>query len=404
MTDRSSVDAGWQKLGTDLTHSGRPNTPKEGIYVNPPLERGSTVLFPSLESMSRKGQERYNHASIYGAMGSPTQHELEKLIAHIEGGTDCQIVSSGLAACTTPLLAFLKAGDHCLLADSVYGPTRRFAENMLKRFGVEISYFPPCASRSEVEDYVQPNTRIIFTESPGSHTFEVQDIPMLADVAHQHGARLFLDNTWGFGIFAPFEHGVDVSIQALTKYPSGHSDVIAGAVTVADQASWRILRDASIQLGQVAGPDECWLTLRGLRTMGVRLAQQARTALQIATWLQERPEVALVLHPALPDCPGHNLWKRDFTGAGSLFGVVLTPTYTQQNMNRMIDALRLFGIGASWGGYESLVLPTTGGITRDFGSEQPSDPAFRLQIGLENAQDLIADLEQAFNALHHPAP
>ncbi|MFT8781609.1 cystathionine beta-lyase [Acetobacter syzygii] len=401
MTERTSVDIGWQKLGTALTHTGRSGVPAEGSYVNPPLERGSTVLFPSLESMARKGQERYNHASIYGAMGSPTQHELEKLIAHIEGGKDCQIVSSGLAACTTPLLAFLKAGDHCLLTDSVYGPTRRFAENMLQRFGVEISYFPPCASMAEVEEYVRPNTRIIFTESPGSHTFEVQDIPMLADVAHRHGALLFLDNTWGFGIFAPFEHGVDVSIQALTKYPSGHSDVIAGAVTVADQASWRILRDASIQLGQVAGPDECWLTLRGLRTMGVRLAHQARSALQIANWLQDRPEVARVLHPALPDCPGHALWKRDFTGAGSLFGVVLNATYTQQNMERMINAMRLFGIGASWGGYESLVLPTTGGITRDFGEEQPNDPAFRLQIGLENVQDLIADLEQAFNALHH---
>lgn len=401
MTDSSGVDTGWQKLGTALTHAGRPKAPEGGVYVNPPVERGSTVLFPSLESMGKRGLERYNHASIYGAMGSPTQHELEKLIAQIEGGTDCQIVSSGLAACTTPLLAFLKAGDHCLLADSVYGPTRRFAENMLRRFGVDISYFPPCASRAEVEDYIQPNTRIIFTESPGSHTFEVQDIPMLADVAHKNGALLFLDNTWGFGIFAPFEHGVDVSIQALTKYPSGHSDVIAGAITVADQACWRTLRDASIQLGQLAGPDDCWLTLRGLRTMGVRLAQQARTALQIATWLQERPEVAQVLHPALPDCPGHAFWKRDFTGAGSLFGVVLNNTYTQKNMERMINAMRLFGIGASWGGYESLVLPTTGGITRSFGTEQPSDPAFRLQIGLENVQDLIADLEQAFNALHH---
>ncbi|MDE7546913.1 cystathionine beta-lyase [Acetobacter fabarum] len=403
MTDRNSVDAGWQKLGTSLTHTGRPPPSEAGTYVNPPLERGSTVLFPSLKSMNRKGQERYVHTSIYGAMGSPTQHELEKLIAHIEGGTDCQIVSSGLAACTTPLLAFLKAGDHCLLADSVYGPTRRFADNMLGRFGVDISYFPPCASRSEVEEYVQPNTRIIFTESPGSHTFEVQDIPMLAEVAHRHGARLFLDNTWGFGIFAPFAHGVDVSIQALTKYPSGHSDVIAGAVTVADQASWHILRDASIQLGQVAGPDECWLTLRGLRTMGVRLAQQARTALQVATWLKQRPEVAQVLHPALPDCPGHNFWKRDFTGAGSLFGVVLKPPYTCQSMERMINAMQLFGIGASWGGYESLVLPTTGGITRNFGAEQPELPAFRLQIGLENAQDLIDDLDQAFNALHHTA-
>lgn len=399
MSDYSTVSGGWRKLGTTLSHSGRPAADEGGNYINLPVTRGSTVVFPSVESMNRKGLERYQHTSIYGAMGSPVQHELEKVIATMEGGTDCQIVSSGLAACTLPLMAFLNAGDHCLLSDNIYGPTRRFAQSVLKRFGVDISYFPPMADRETLETYVKPNTRVIFAESPGSHTFEVQDIPMLATVAHAHGARLFMDNTWGFGIFAPFEHGVDVSIQALTKYPAGHSDVIAGAVTVANQNDWHILRDTAIQTGQVAGPEECWLTLRGLRTMGVRLAQQASTALDIAKWLAQRPEVERVLHPALPSCPGHDVWKRDFTGAGCLFGVVLRPSYTGQDMERFINALNLFGIGASWGGYESLVLPTSGGITREHDGPLAQSPAFRLQIGLEVTQDLQDDLQQALTQL-----
>ena len=399
MTDENKVSAGWLKLASSLSHVARPQATEAGTYVNLPLERGSTVVFPSLDAMQQTGRKRYDHVSIYGAMGSPTQHELEKAIATIEGGTDTQVVCSGLAACTTPLLAFLKAGDHCLLADNVYGPTRRFAENMLKRFGVEISYFPPCADAATITALMRPNTRVVFTESPGSHTFEVQDVAMLAEIAHAHGALLFFDNTWGFGVFAPFKHGVDVSIQALTKYPAGHSDVIAGAVTVADTRLWHTLRDAAIQMGQVAGPDECWLTLRGLRSMGVRLAQQAKSALHIAKWLQTRPEVARVLHPALPECPGHTYWKRDFTGAGSLFGVVLKADYTVQDMQRMIDALKMYGIGASWGGHESLILPTTGGITRSSESPVQNGPAFRLQIGLENPDDLIADLEQGLQVL-----
>lgn len=399
MTDQNRVAEGWLKLGTTLSHAARPTPDERGCYVNPPVTRGSTVVFPSLDAMQRQGAARYDHESIYGAMGSPIQHELEKAIATVEGGTDCQIVSSGLAACTLPLLAFLSAGDHCLFSDSVYGPTRRFAENMLRRFGVEISYFPPMADEKELETFITPNTRVIFTESPGSHTFEVQDIPMLARVAHSNGAKLFVDNTWGFGIFAPFAHGADLSIQALTKYPAGHSDVIAGAITVSDRKTWEQLRDTAIQTGQVAGPDDCWLTLRGLRTMGVRLAQQARSALDLAIWLQEQPEVAQVLHPALPGCPGHDLWARDFTGAGCLFGVVLEPRYTGQDMERMINSLHLFGIGASWGGYESLVLPTTGGIQRAFPSPMGQACAFRLQIGLEQTTDLMADLKQAFTQL-----
>lgn len=399
MTSDTNVTRGWDKLSSTLTRLGRPEAQPEGTPVNMPVTRGSTVLFPTLNDMRHQGQKRFDHAYIYGAMGTPVQHELEKAIAVIEGGSDCQVVSSGLAACTTPLLAFLNAGDHCLLPDSVYSPTRRFAENVLKRFGVETTYYPPCASAETLTGLMQPNTRVLFSESPGSHTFEVQDVPMLARVAHAHGARLMMDNTWGFGIFAPFTHGVDVSIQALTKYPSGHSDVIAGAVTVAKAEDWHLLRDTAIQLGQLAGPDDCWLTLRGLHTMGVRLSHQARSAIQVAHWLKDRPEVARILHPAFPDCPGHEIWKRDFTGAGSLFGFVLKDTFSQSAMEAMIDSLKLFGIGASWGGYESLVLPTSKGITRNFPADEAEGPSMRLQIGLESPDDLIADLEQGLSVL-----
>lgn len=400
MTSHSHVTQGWHKLSSTLIRQARPTDNPEGVSVNVPLTRGSTVLFPTLYDMSQQGKKRYEHAYIYGAMGTPVQHELEKAIAVLEGGTDCQIVSSGLAACTMPFLAFLKAGDHCLIPDSVYGPTRRFANNTLKRFGVSTTYYPPQATSEQIEQLFQPTTRMLFTESPGSHTFEVQDIPMLAECAHAHNALLVLDNTWGFGIFSPFEHGVDISIQALTKYPSGHSDVIAGAITVNNKQHWQTLRDTAIELGQLAGADDCWLTLRGLRTMGVRLAHQAHSALDMALWLQTRPEVATVLHPALPSSPGHTFWARDFTGAGSLFGVVLKAAYSQSQMENMIDHLQYFGIGASWGGYESLVLPTSGGISRHYASPiDGAGPSFRLQIGLEDIEDLKSDLTQAFQYL-----
>lgn len=367
MTSESNVTRGWDKLSSMLTRLARPEANPEGAPVNMPMTRGSTVLFPTLNDMRRQGQKRFDHAYIYGAMGTPVQHELEKAIAVIEGGTDCQVVSSGLAACTTPLLAFLNAGEHCLLPDSVYNPTRRFADNVLKRFGVETTYYPPCASAEELSRLIQPNTRVVFAESPGSHTFEVQDVPMLARVAHAHGARLMMDNTWGFGIFAPFAHGVDVSIQALTKYPSGHSDVIAGAVTVAKSEDWHLLRDTAIQLGQLAGPDDCWLTLRGLHTMGVRLSHQARSAMHVAQWLKNRPEVARVQHPAFPECPGHEIWKRDFTGAGCLFGFALKDTFSQSAMEAMIDSSGFLESGPHGAGMKvSCCRPATAlsGISR----------------------------------------
>ena len=393
------VSAGWSRLASTLVEGARAEAIASGTLVNLPVSRGSAVLFPPLESMNRFDGRIHAHKPVYGGNALPLQHELEVLLSAIEGGTHTQVVNSGLSACTTPLLAFLEQGDHLLLPDSVYGPTRRFADTMLKRLGVSTTYYAPMATRAEIEALTRPETRIIFAESPGSHTFEVQDVPMLADVAHQAGALLFLDNTWGIGVFQPFEHGVDVSIQALTKYPGGHSDVIIGSITVNDETHWKTLRDASIQLGQCASPDDCWLTLRGLRTMGVRLAHQSRSALEIAQWLKTRPEVARVLHPALEDCPGHDIWKRDFTGACGLFGVELQPDISVVAAERMIDGLSMFGIGASWGGYESLVLPTTGHVRRVTGDGGPKAATFRLHIGLENVEDLKADLARGLDGL-----
>lgn len=404
LTDEERVAAGWERLNALLVRTARPDVhdPRfrdTGTLVNAPVTRGSTVLFPDLQTMRKVGAERYTHTAIYGAMGTPIQHELERAIALIEQGRDTQIVSSGLAACTTALLTWTSSGGHCLIPDSCYGPTRRFADTLLRRFGVETTYYDPCLDEAGLTALMRPNTQVVFAESPGSHTFEIQDVPMLGRVAHEHGARLLLDNTWGFGIFAPFTHGVDVSIQALTKYPAGHSDAVLGAITVASEEDWHMLRDAAIQLGQLAGPDECWLALRGLRTMGVRLARQARTAFRVAQWLQNRPEVARVLFPALRDDPGYAVWRRDFTGAGPLFGVVLQPHVTRTQMEAMIDALTCFGIGASWGGFESLVLPTSGGIVRSLPESLHGNQAFRLGIGLDDARELVADLEQAFRNL-----
>ena len=394
--DQARVADGWSTLSTRMVRAGRHvggdagEGPDDG-FVNPPVARGSTVLFPNLHALRERGSKRYGHELTYGACGTPTQFHLEAVIAEIEGGSHSQIVSSGLAAVTTPLLAFLGVGGHCLMPDCVYGPTRRFCDTMLRRMGVETEYYEPMIPEARLRGLMRPNTQVVLSESPGSHSFEVQDVPMLARVAHEHGAKLMLDNTWGIHVFQPFEHGVDVSIQALTKYAAGHADVVIGAVTVADEQDWRVLRDAAIQLGQYESPDDCWLTLRGLRTLGVRLERQSRAALAVAQWFGTRDEVARVLHPALPGSPGHEIWLRDFSGASSLFGVVFRPEFDPAALDAMVDALGVLGIGESWGGYESLALPTA--VTRSLESSRLEGPACRFHIGLEDPDELIADLE-----------
>ena len=399
MPDDHSGARNSQGLLTRLSHAGRHGTKIRG-FVNPAVHRGSTMLHTSVADRVAGSKQRLEQTLSYGTAGSTTHHMLENVIAEIEGGTRCQIVSTGLAAVTTPLLTYLKAGEHCLMPDSVYGPARNFCNGMLKNLGIETTYYDPCIGAEGVGALFQENTKVLYVESPGSHTFEVQDVPALAAIAHAKGAKVLMDNTWGIHFFQPFAHGVDVSIQALTKYVVGHSDVLLGSITVATAEEWETVRTGATALGQYASPDDCWLALRGVRTMGVRLMRQMASGIEVAEWFAGRPEVSQVLHPALPGAPGHDLWKRDFTGACSLFGVVFKPEIAAEATHRMIDALTLFGIGASWGGFESLALPTTGFLTRSAGTGDFGGAVCRFHIGLEDPADLIADLEQAFTALH----
>ena len=387
-----------KKFETALVHGGRAGTRAYG-FVNPKLVRGSTVLYPDIATRRALGGRRLEQVELYGLYGTETHFALQNLIAEIEGGTHCQTVGSGLAAITAPLLSYLKSGDHLLVPDSVYGPTRHFCDGLLARYGVETTYYDPMVDEAAARALLRPNTAVLFTESPGSHTFEVQDIPMLAEAAHERGVKVFMDNTWGLHHFQPFAHGVDVSIQALTKYAGGHSDLIIGAVTVNSDEDWAWLRPGVLEQGHYASPDDCWLTLRGLRTLAVRLRAQDAAALDLAHWFKARPEIARVLHPALPDCPGHDFYLRDFTGGCGLFGVVFQPEYDDAAVVAMIDALTMFGIGASWGGYESLVLPTTGTITRSAGTGVFGGEMARFHIGLEDPEDLRADLEHGLAVL-----
>lgn len=385
-------------FATRMSHAGRAGVRIHG-FVNPPVHRGSTVLFPNCEARRAGAAKRFERFLTYGTQGGPTHHALEDVIAEIEGGTRCTILGTGLAAVAVPLLAYLKAGDHCLMPDSVYGPARHLATTMLAGFGIETTFYDPCVDEAGLAALMRPNTRVVYTESPGSHTFEVQDIPAIARAAHACGAKVLMDNTWGIHHFQPFRHGVDVSIQALTKYVAGHSDVLLGSVTVNSEEDHLAVRSAASTLGQYASPDDCWLALRGARTMALRLKAQEEAGLEVARWLEQQPQVKQVVHPALPSHPQHAIFRRDFTGACSLFGVVLQPRYGEAGMCRFVDSLALFGIGASWGGYESLALPTTGFITRTAGTGDYGGPMVRLHIGLEDVSDLIADLAQALARL-----
>lgn len=387
-----------QGFRTRLSHAGRDGTRAYG-FVNPPLLRGSTVLYKDMAQRREVAGHRFDQTLVYGIMGSETHFRLEDMIAEIEGGTRSQIVGSGLAAVTVPLLAFLDGGDHCLMPDSVYGPARNFCDSFLRRYGVETTYYLPEIDGDGIAALMRPNTRVVYVESPGSHTFEVQDVPAIARAAHAGGARVLMDNTWGFHFFQPFAHGVDVSIQALTKYAGGHSDIMLGGITVNTDADWEKVRNTTLLHGHYASPDDCWLALRGLRTLGVRLEAQMAAGIAVASWLADQPEVEKVLHPALPGAPGHAIWKRDFSGASSLFGVVFRPDHTARGVEAMAETLTLFGIGASWGGFESLALPSSGHITRTAGAVRFAGPTMRVHVGLEDASDLIDDLSRGLKVL-----
>jgi cystathionine beta-lyase len=383
------------RVATQVGHLGRDPGRFLGA-VNTPVVRASTMLFRAVRDLESATRGQYDGVS-YGLHGLPTVTDLQQAIAALEGGHAALAVPSGLTATTLPLLALLSAGDHVLVTDAVYGPTRRFCANHLRRYGVEVSYYDPLAGAAIAQDF-RANTKLVFTESPGSLTFEVQDIPAIAAVAHARGAKVVLDNTWATPLgFRAFDHGVDVSVHAATKYIGGHSDVLLGVI-VASADTWPALHRYWTDLGVTASTDDAFLGLRGLRTLAVRLAQHQRNALEIARWLQSRPEVHEVLYPALPGARGHDLWQRDFRAASGLFGVILQPV-ARERLDAMLDGMRIFGMGFSWGGFESLVIPTWPERSRSATTWTAPGPCIRLHIGLEDVQDLLADLEEGFARL-----
>jgi cysteine-S-conjugate beta-lyase len=382
------------KKDTLLARAGRDPSRYQGM-VNTPVFRTSTVIFPDRATYESRSGDDYKKVR-YGLNGTPTTFAFEEAVAQMEGGHAAVALPSGLAAVAVALWAYLKSGDHVLVPDPVYGPTRAFCDRRLKPNGIEVEYYDPLAG-ADIGKLIRQNTRAVFCESPGSLTFEMQDVPAIAEAAHRKGVPVLADTTWGTPyFFRSFEKGVDVSIHAATKYIAGHSDVLMGVV-VTNEAQWLTVRRTVADYGYGVSPDDCYVALRGFRTIGVRMKQQMANALQVAAWLQTRPEVKRVLYPALPGAAGHAIWKRDFTGAASLFSVVLQPA-SEAQVTAFIDALKLFGIGSSWGGYESLAIAAHKEVLRIRTATRwnPDEPLIRLHIGLEDPQDLIADLERGF--------
>ncbi|MGE5145391.1 MAG: cystathionine beta-lyase [Candidatus Eiseniibacteriota bacterium] len=387
------------KRDTLIVTTGRHPEDQHGL-VNPPIYRGSTVLHKNLAHLEETGKRPYDHVR-YGRLGTPTTFAFEEAMAALEGGKDGNLrsvaISSGMGACTAALMAFLKAGDHVLITDSVYAPVRRLAESMLADFGIATTFYDPRAG-ADIAKLIRANTKMIYLEAPGSQTFEMQDVPAIVAAAKARGVLTACDNTWASPYcFRPIEHGVDISIQSATKYIVGHSDAMLGVVTVHAERFTK-LKDTATLLGSCPGPEDVWLGLRGIRTLAVRLPRHQENAMTVARWFQARPEVARVLYPALPEDPGHALWKRDFHGASGLFGVVFKDVPTVA-LNAFVDSLHHFGIGASFGGYESLVLPSHPEKIRTAVPWHAEGPLVRFHIGLEDPADLIADLEQGFEKL-----
>jgi cystathionine beta-lyase len=382
---------------TELVTSGRDTVSQKG-FINPPVVRGSTVLYPTADDLhAHRGEFQY------GRHGTPTTRALQEALKTLEG-PNCAgvgLAPSGVAAISTALLAILKAGDHLLVIDSAYRPTRSFCDSLLKRYGVETGYFDPLIGAG-IEKLFKPNTKAVLVEAPGSQSFEMPDIPAIATVAHANGALVVDDNTWATPLFhRSLDQGVDISIQAATKYLGGHSDIMFGTIS-ANEKTWPLITDAIRLLGVCAGPDDVFLALRGIRTLAVRLAHHQQAGLEMARWFATRPEVLRVIHPALETDPGHAIWKRDFTGATGLFSIVLKPA-SKQAVDAFLDTLKLFGMGYSWGGFESLVIPFDCSSYRTATTWNPGGPTLRFHIGLENLDDLKADLARGFEAFNAAA-
>ena len=377
---------------TRLVRAGKP--PAElARTVGPPIQKGSTVLLPNAAALYDEDRP------TYGRAGLAAQATLMSALAELEGARGVRLFPSGLSAIAGAILAVTKAGDEVLVTDAAYRPTRRFCDRVLARFGVQARYFPPTADPAAVMALVTPATRLIVLESPGSLTFEMQDVRAIAAAARERGVLTLMDNTWGAGLlFKPLAHGIDLSVQALTKYVGGHSDVFMGSAAASDPAIEHALERNIIDFGWSVAPDDAYLMLRGLRTLSTRLARHGASGLEIAAWLADQPEVASVLHPALPGAPGHDLWRRDYSGAAGLFGFVLRPV-SERAVAAFLDRLALFGLGFSWGGFESLAIH----CDPQFGvrSIKPAfeGPVIRVNIGLEDPADLIADLRRGLDAL-----
>jgi len=378
-------------LETRLTLAGRNPARSEGA-VNPAIHRATTLLIDDADNLYGAGKK------TYGIDGMAVQEALQEALLAIEGGVRATLAPSGLAACTLALMSVARVGGEILVTDALYAPTRRFCETALKRFGARVRYIDPRIGGGVV-DLIAEDTCGVFLESPGTHTFEIMDVPAIAAAARERGVPVILDNTWSAGVyFKPFDHSVDISVQALTKYQSGHADAFVGAVLSGSDEMAERVHSTYKQLGLFVAPDDCYLVLRGLRTLGVRLERQSASALKLARWLEGRPEIAGVIHPALPSHPDHAIWQRDFTGASGLFSCILKPEPAER-VKAMLESLSVFAMGFSWGGYESLIVPSGKDLRRSVTKVADEGERLRLSIGLEHPDDLIADLTQAFARL-----
>lgn len=392
------------KDSTKIVHAGR-NPEKQGWMVNPPIYQTSTIVFPTLKDLFHAERGYSNNDLVepyelkYGRYGTQTNFALEQAIAELENGYNTFVTSSGAAAINTALMAFLKQGDHMLLVDNTYSPTRGFADKFLKKLGIETTYYNP-ALGEDIKKLIKKNTKVIFMESPGSLSFEVQDVAAICKVAKKHGVVTILDNSWASGIyFKPLDHGVDVSVMALTKYINGHSDMMMGAITVQEK-HFRVMYEAFRYMAVTAAPFTSYMVQRGMRTSKVRMDHCFKSALQIANWLESRPEVSKIYYPALESDAGHKLWKRDFTGAAGLFTIILDRKYSNESLARMLDRLHYYGMGYSWGGYESLILPIDPtGVRTATKWPHSNKTCLRINVGLEDVEDLMEDLEAGFKRL-----
>jgi len=388
---------------TILEHVGRDPAKNFGI-VNPPVYHASTVIFPSLKTLLETRVDRASGAFegiTYGREGTTTTRAFEEAITQLEGGYRAVTLPCGLGAIATSLMAFLKSGDHLLMPDQLYAPARQFCDDVLAKFGVEVTYYDGVIAGG-IAALMKPNTTVVYLESPGSLTFEIQDVPAIARVAKQHGATVLMDNTWASPIFFhPLAHGVDVVIHAATKYISGHSDLMLG-VAVCNEATLVPVKKTASTAGYCGGPDDIYMALRGLRTLGVRMRRHYESALAVAAWLQKRPEVHRVHYPALPEDPGYGIWKRDFLGASGLFGFTLK-SYSDSAFAAFLDHMELFKLGYSWGGYESLMVPTYPSTLRSSTRWDAPGPSVRIHVGLENVGDLVDDLKRGFARLRAAA-